>query len=384
MLFIGLLCNCRPDGDPAVELSPSVVNRAILLNRLLAPSGVGVFLFSPRDVVTREEVPGFVVRGDEFVPARMPVPRINASWTYGTRRLLNEGMGYRTFQRWIRQHDIRVYVPYAFAEMVSNKRKAYAAVSAFDPGLHPRTEDYSGRTGQLEEFMRTTGIAFVKPRAGSKGNRIFVARRNATGLDLTYYEMKNSQHFGGISLDAAAAVIDGTVGGMSYVIQEGVDALRINGSVFDIRVVTVNDGQRWHTILETRLSPPGSDLSNIAQGGTIHATEELLATSLGSAATRELLERVEGTALGLARYLETYFPGELMELGFDFVVDCRLGLHLVEVNSKPGAAGLGSETRIFDWGDEDRLHFSRWLEPHVRHLAGFFQARIAETVPGER
>ncbi|MDH5256254.1 MAG: hypothetical protein OEW72_10100, partial [Gammaproteobacteria bacterium] len=315
MLHIGLLCNCRPDGNPAAELSPSVVNRAVLLARLLAPSGVGVFLFSPRDVVTPEEVPGFVVRGDEFVPARMPVPRINASWTYGTRRLLNEGMGYRTFQRWIREHGIQVYVPYAFAEMVSNKRKACTAVSAFDPGLHPRTEDYSGRPAQLEEFMRPTGIAFVKPRAGNKGNRIFVARRDATGLSLTYYEKKDRQHFGGITLDAAVAVIGGAMGGMSYVVQEGVDTLRINGSVFDIRVVAVNDGRLWHTILETRLSPPGSDLSNIAQGGTIHVTEELLAASLGSAATRELLERVDATALGLARHLEASFPGELMELG---------------------------------------------------------------------
>lgn len=384
MLRIGLLCNCRPDGNPAAELSPSVVNRAVLLDRLLAPSGVGMFLFSPRDVVTREEVPGFVIRGDDFVPARMPVPRINASWTYGTRRLLNEGMGYRTFQRWIRQHGIRVHVPYAFAEMVSNKRKAYTAVSAFNPGLHPRTEDYSGRPGQLDEFMRRTGIAFIKPRSGNKGNRIFVARGDAAGLALTYYEKKDSQHFGAISLDAAVAVIAGAIGGTSYVVQEGVDALRIKGSVFDIRVVAVNDGQRWHTILETRLSPPGSDLSNISQGGTIHVTEELLSASLGSAATRELLERVDGTALGLARHLETSFPGELMELGFDFVVDSRLGLHLVEVNSKPGAAGLGSETRIFDWSAEDRRHYSRWLEPHVRHLASFFQARIAEAWPSER
>jgi hypothetical protein len=374
--YVGLLCNCSRGGNPKDELSPSLINRAFLLDRSLTQDGIAVFLFSPRDVTTPAEVDGYTINGENLVPARLPVPRVNANWTYATRRLLKEGMGYNGFKRWAAANGIQVYVPYAFAEIVSNKHKAYEAVRAYDPALHPHTENYTGSIFQVESFLRRSRSVFIKPRSGNKGNCIFVLRQDAGGLSLKYYEQRRQQVFRLLGPEAAIDVIAGAVGGMSYVIQEGIESLRSRGSVFDVRLVMVNDGSDWHAIFETRLAPPGSDLTNVFQGGSIHVTETLLAGSLGDDLARQRLGEIARAGHGLARHFEEKFPGQLMEIGFDFLLDQSCRLHLVEVNSKPGVAGFGSETKLFDWTAADEEHYRHWVRPHVAHIASFLRAKV--------
>jgi hypothetical protein len=379
--LVGLLCNCSMTRDPKDVLSPSIVNRAFLIDRLLKQSGIGVFLYSPRDVTSPADVAGYTISGDDVVAGKAPMPRVNANWTYGTRRLLNQGIGYNGFKRLCRDNGIRVFVPYAFAERVSNKKKAYDLVRAFDPALHPHTEDYTGALIQVESFLRNASTVFIKPRSGNRGNRIFVLRPVQGGFTLKYYEDGGQRLFGPLTLDAAIGVIQGAASGRSYVIQEGINTLQVEGSVFDVRVVMVNDGSRWHALFETRLAPPGSDLSNIFQGGSVCATETLLSRSLGDDAAQGVMANITRVAHGLAGYLESMYPGELMELGFDFVLDRGCLPHLVEINSKPGAVGLGYEKKLFEWNAADKANYERWVQPYVAHLATFLKSKVEAAKP---
>jgi hypothetical protein len=374
--IVGLLCNCAPDGDAKQELSPSIVNRAILIHRQLEPAGIEVFLYSPRDVTLAAEVPGFVIEADDLVAASRPVPSVNANWTYGTRRLLRKGMGYRGFEKWAAENGIAIYVPYAFSEVVSNKRKAFDVVSKFDPALHPHTEDFAGSSAQLSAFLERADLVFIKPRSGNKGNRIFVLRKEGAALSLKYYEAGADRVFSPVTTETALDVITVAAGDKSYIIQEGVDSLRFEGSVFDVRVVMVHDASRWHSILETRVAPANSDLSNIFQGGSIQVTEDIFESMLGAEKARELESEIRHVSHGLAEHLESLHPGDLMELGFDFVLDQECGLHLVEVNAKPGIAGFGSEAKIFEWKPEDEPYYQKWVYPHVQHLASFLQSKV--------
>lgn len=381
--YIGLLCNCSTEKSPREELSPSVINRAFLIDRLLRPSGIGLFLLSPQAVTSLAEVPGYTVEGDALVASRKPMPRINANWTYGTRRLINLGMGYRRFTRWVADNQIGIYVPYAFSELVSNKRKAYEVVRKIDPSLHPHTEDFIGALPQVESFLDRSDVVFIKPRSGNRGNDIFVLRRGLGGLSLKYYGQGTHRLFSPIALPEALGVVQAAAGGKSYVIQQGIECARADGSVFDIRVVMVNDGNRWHSIFETRLAPPGSDLSNIFQGGSIQVTESLLSALYGDQAARLLEEEITATSHRVAEHLETLYPGELIEMGFDFLLDRERRLHLVEVNAKPGVAGFGSETTLFEWGAEEEAHYRRWVYPHITHLAGFLKKKAEKALLSE-
>ncbi len=385
MGIVGLLCNCSEKDDPKAQLSASVINRAFLLDRILEPSGIEVFLYSPADVSAEQtrstgRVEGYRVAGDDLVPTTRPIPRVNANWTYRTRKLIDGGMGYRQFKRWTRENQVEVYVPFEFSEMVSDKRRACAVVEEYAPGLHPHTEDYIGSRRQVEAFFERSDIVFLKPRAGNRGNRIFVLRRGKEGIALRYYDRGDQRILEPITIDAALGVVEAAAGDKNYIVQEGVDSLRYEGSVFDVRIVMVNDSQSWHSILETRVAPTDSDLSNIFQGGSIRVTEDLLEQMLGPTGARAIESDIRRVSHGLAEHLDTYFPGKLMEIGFDMLIDSDQKLRLVEVNAKPGVAGIASENRIFDWKSEDAAFYDRWVHPHVQHLAKFLVSKVEAAI----
>lgn len=384
MKTLGLLCKCSDKTDPRSQLSPSIINRAFLIDRLIRPAGGEVFLYSPADIEPDDapegrSLAGFRVEGDTLVPDHRPIPAVNANWTYRTRKLLDRGMGYRAFKKWAASNGVSIFVPFAFAEMVSDKRRAFAVVDQAFPGLHPHSEDYIRSPRQIENFFERSEIVFLKPRAGNRGNQIFVLRRKDDAIALKYYDHGEQRDLFPLTLDGAMSLIEAAAGDKNFIIQEGVDSLRFDEAVFDVRVVVVNDSERWETILETRLAPRGSDLSNVFQGGSIRVTEELLREILGPDRAQTLESEIRATSLRLAEHFESHFVGDLMEIGLDFVIDRQLGLHLVEVNAKPGLAGLGSETRIFEWQPDESQAFDRWVDPHVRHLARFLLAKLEST-----
>jgi hypothetical protein len=376
MTYIGMLCNVDMDSDPREQLSPSVINRACLIDDLLAPAGIRAFLYCPKDVSSGGDTPGYVLKERIPYAVRQPVPRVNANWSYRTRQLLRSGMGYQPFKRWLRDRGIEVYVPYEFAELVSNKLKTYELVRGWDPSLHPYTEEFVGSPAQIESFLARSQTVFFKPRAGHKGNRIFVLRRSRNACALQYYDSRERRVFPCLSLDACLVLIEGAASREQYVVQEGIESLRHDGAVFDIRVVLLHDGREWNAILESRVSPPGSDLSNVYQGGTVHMTGEVLAASIGELESHAIQECARRTSLSLAAHLESQFPGALPEIGLDFVLDPDRKLHLVEINAKPGIAGIGSERRYLEWTPEERSLHEMWTLPHMKRLAAFLRHKI--------
>lgn len=379
MTHVGVLCNLDVNGDPLQELSPSVINRAWLIGRLLAPEDTGLFLYCPKDVAPTSEVPGYVLEKEKLVATQRPVPRVSANWSYRTRHLLRHGMGYQPFKRWMREQGNVVYVPYEFSELVSNKQKAYEAVREWDESLHAHTEDFVASPTQIESFLARSKTVFIKPRAGHKGNRIFVLRRSGRGYSLDYYDSRARRSYPCISLEAVLGLVDGAASRERYVVQEGVESLRYQDAVFDVRVVMVHDGRAWHALLESRLAPSGSDLSNVYQGGSIRVTGELLTSTVGERESRVVEDRLRQISHGLARHFESRFPDMLPEIGLDFVVGPDRRPHLVEVNAKPGIAGIGSETKLFEWAPEEQALHEMWTFPHMKHLAGFLRHKIEAT-----
>jgi hypothetical protein len=373
---IGVLCNVDMNGDPREQLSASVINRAFLLGQLLAQDDIRLFLYCPKDVAANGEVPGFLLEDQLLLRVRQTVPRVNANWSYRTRHLLRQGMGYRSFKRWMQEHGHDVYVPYAFSELVSNKQKAYESVRGWDESLHPRTEDFDGSPEQVEDFLARSKTVFLKPRAGHKGNRVFVLRRSEDGYSLEYYDSQARRSFSRLSLTAILGLIECAAGRERYVMQEGIESLRYEDSVFDVRIVMVHDGQGWHSLFESRLSPPGSALSNVYQGGTIRTTRELLAATVGETDCEVVEGRLRQVSNGLAEYFESQFPDALPEIGFDFVIDQDRTTRLVEVNAKPGIAGIGSERKLWEWTAEEMTLHEQWTMPHMTHLAGFLRHKV--------
>jgi hypothetical protein len=97
--------------------------------------------------------------------------------------------------------------------------------------------------------------------------------------------------------------------------------------------------------------------------------------ALGAEASQQLLYELQSESFGLAAYLERLHPGEILEVAFDFAVDRDGGLKLLEVNTKPGLAGIGSDVSVHDKRPQHEAAFERWVYPHASYLAQFLLAK---------
>jgi len=377
-MHVGFLFNCSMTTNPRVRLSPAVINRALLIDAVLRQFDSRVFYYSPKHIRSvGEQVPGYVIEGHDFVPSRSHIPLVNGNWTYNTRALMNQGMGFQNFAQWADEHQVGVYVPLAFSELVANKYEAYKLVRGYRDDLHPHTEPYRHSLDQLGHFLDRNDSIFIKPRAGNKGNRILTLRRSSSGYMLKRYHNGVRQQNSFDDLAAASnAIRDYTHGSRRFIIQSGINTLRYDGSVFDIRVVMMFDGREWDWIHEVRLSPQGSDISNVSQGGICVATEDFLLMLLGSETAQKVLADLRSDSFGLAAYLDKLHPGELMELAFDFVVDSNQSPRLVEINTKPGLANVGFSNSVIDMPADLEPQFKRWVYPHTGSLARFLQSKV--------
>ena len=375
---VGFLFNCSMKTNPRVRLSASLLNRVALIDAALREADMRVFFYSPKHVTeAAATVPGYVLDEDEFVPTTSEVPLVNGNFTYQTRRLLEKGMGYRRFVDWAEQRGIGVYVPYAFSELVHDKYETYRLVRAHHETLHPYCEPYRRSARQLERFVDSSVSTFIKPRAGSKGNRITTLKRDRNGLSVTFYHAGRQRRFAAKSVAEASEFVRYlTKGKTRYVIEHGIDTLSYGDCVFDIRVVMVQDGTTWTWFHEARLSPRGSDVSNVSQGGSAVVTEDLLHAVLGAEAAQQKLRELESEAFALAVYLDKLHPGDLMEVAFDFVLDREAKLHLVEINTKPGLLHVGFLRKVFDALPAEEPLFERYVYPHTSALARFLRNKL--------
>jgi hypothetical protein len=256
-------------------------------------------------------------------------------------------------------------------------------VRAHHETLHPHCERFRHSSKQLERFAESSASTFIKPRAGSKGNGITTLKRDRSGLSVTHYYAGRQQRFGAKSIAEASALIGGfTKGRGNYVIEHGIETLPYGHCVFDIRVIMVHDGHAWSWFNEARLSPHGSDVSNLSQGGVSVPTKDLLSSALGVEAAQQKFHELESESFALAAYLEKLHPGELLELAFDFVLDREARLYLVEINTKPGLLHIGFLRSVFDKTPDEEPLFEQWVYPHTTALARFLQTRIERRAAG--
>ncbi len=382
MQHIGFQVNCPGSTHPWPRLTPSVINRIALIDRAIRSSGFRLFMYSPSEI--REDtgaIAGFLHDEGELRMAEAPLPRINANWTRRTKRNLNRGMGYEKFQGWMASRGAEVFLPYRISDVLSNKQRAFRLVYEYDPALHPHTEVYRGSLAQLDFFIGSGPLTFLKPRGGSRGDGLIVIQHQRDGLGISYYEKGRRRLDVASDVEKAHEVVERLVPrSKRMVIQRGIDTHKFDGRTFDVRVIMLNDGRRWHCLHEARLSRQRSRVSNVAQGGRSVVTEELLIETLGPQTTDQILSEIQSESFGLAAHLERRFPGQLNEFALDFVIDKQGRPWLIETNTKPGMPSVGSEVTVFNASREHAYAFDRWVYPHCEILAEFLlrKARSAQ------
>ena len=359
-----------------------ILHRAVPMTTVLRDFGTELFMFSPRHVLRETgEVEGYVIEDGRMVPRSGTVPLVNGDWYIGTsRRVPNNAMSKSEFATWVRHRRIDVYPSAALTQKLRDKYSTYKMLSEIDPRLQPYTEPFESDREQLERFLAAWPTVFLKPNKGNRGNGIVVVGRSMHGFDVARHRGGERDAWRCASIDELLATICAVADRRPYIVQEGVEYERFEGSSYMIRIVMADDGDQWHWLYKAHIAASDSAVANISQGGRNVRLEDVLAHLYGEAEVQPLLERLRRICFATTTQLDGRYPG-IMELAYDILIDGEHNPRIVEVNAKPGLTlpslrSSGTFRNIFTLSRRDERRYGRIVVPYATHLAGFLQKRL--------
>lgn len=112
-----------------------------------------------------------------------------------------------------------------------------ASRSTFVQNNIPYTKKYAG-LNSLISMLENYEVVYLKPKDASSGNGIFKIEKH-----LNCFYISSRQNYSKISTEIAdiQPILNATLGGASYIIQEGVDLLKFENRYTDFRVIMQKD-----------------------------------------------------------------------------------------------------------------------------------------------
>ncbi|AIQ70859.1 YheC/YheD family protein [Paenibacillus graminis] len=196
-------------------------------------------------------------------------------------------------------------------------------------GYIPGTMEYSA--AGLLRMLGKYGTVVIKPIVGGGGFGVIKVFRNSRGYGFTHmHSTRMYRNFSSMkrSLDLFKVK-------RKYLMQQGISLARIDGRPIDYRVKVVKNGTHWEfRSMVGRVARPGLFVTNLCKGGTMLSCREGLRRSLPRVRTSAKKAEMRRLTLICIELLERHFPG-IGELGFDYAVDLRGKIWILEVNTRP-------------------------------------------------
>ncbi|WCF09651.1 YheC/YheD family protein [Paenibacillus thiaminolyticus] len=178
------------------------------------------------------------------------------------------------------------------------------------------------RPGNVAALMDGYGAIVLKPDNNSVGHGIMKLERSSTGWTIVYSwrtsggsrRWRKAKLPGGKLPRFVLAQLRRT----PYLVQELLPLARYHDRPFDLRVSVQRDGSReWQiTGIVGRVAPQHTFVTNVAQGGTVHQLEELVAAGVPHCSVLEVVERVNAFSLHIVNRLSHSLP-HMADVGLD-------------------------------------------------------------------
>jgi len=198
--------------------------------------------------------------------------------------------------------------------------------------LHvPKTELFNSEN--LKAMLKEYDFVYIKPDCGRGGKRVILIVSQDDGGYQIYYDTEATKVN---KITAAVKFVDKIADGDQFIIQQGINMLRIGRAPFDLRVNVQKPYENWEvTAMIAKMMAPGKVVTNYCQGSTLVDFEQALQQA---GLSREKINQVKGllTDLGerTATVLNDKYHG-LRELGLDIALDSGAEPWILEVNTKP-------------------------------------------------
>jgi len=227
---------------------------------------------------------------------------------------------------------------------------------------------------QVKQMLDEYGVVYLKPINGSKGRNIIkVIKNKNTRLYEYHYQLNYQPHQGTANnLNTLQQSLKKIMGNRSYIVQRGINLLKVDGNIADVRVLVQKDhtGQPLITGKAFRIGKKSSITSNISGGGTGERLQVVLKRCFPDILVREkILQDINCLALKVTQVLEEN-TSAIGELGIDIGIDIKGKVWFIEANPKPAR-------RVFNLIGEMSTRKMSIQRPllYAYFLAGFSQER---------
>ncbi len=340
-----------------------IMYRASVLAPELAKHGYKLICYSPIDVNKEEKtVAGYVLENNEFKQVCAAIPKVNYDFCIGPDDL----NVYTDLHPWALDQGYKFYPTKVMRKLAQDKLLAAQILSKFDKSTVPYTEIFNGSIDQVKTYLLKIPTVFIKPRYGARGNKILVVKSENNQFLVQYYMDIQKQTTSFLTLPECVSYINDMVNNEKYIIQEAVDVVSYEDSVFDIRVIVFNEGEKWHFLSEVRIGVKSSEISN--NGGTdipIEFLEKIFSKEKASS----IIEKIKETTINLTIFLSKECDELINELAFDVMIDKSANIYFAEINTKPGLAGLTKYDDFFNMTDYEKNFYKKLSVKHGHYLA---------------
>jgi len=185
----------------------------------------------------------------------------------------------------------------------------------------------------FQEWMNKYPTVFLKPENGTGGRGIIQVKKKGDGY--RYKKNRKSRHYSDLS--SLLKKIKPQIESGNYLIQQGIDLLKVEGKPVDFRVLLLRPRKKWKVM--GRMGKQAAKkriVTNHCQGGKPLTLRKALKKAKGITGIdyKNIKHSVDDTSRLTAKTLCKKFKG-LRELGLDLAIDKDLKIWILEANTKP-------------------------------------------------
>jgi hypothetical protein len=242
----------------------------------------------------------------------------------------------------------------------------------------PETKLFSKES--LSSMLIKYPLLYIKPIASWGGKDISTIQQNGNSFIWT---IQGQEAIIIHDLNEIYHQIDQFYQDKSTIIQRGIPAVKYYDHPFDIRshLYKEMDGTWIYAGDLVRIGGTGSIVSNIEiSNGSVKPTEDVFSVVIPDSNHQLLKDRLKIASMEICQMLDQYHF--FMEVGFDFAIDHRENLWIIEVNTddKQGGPDLYLFSLLPDQSSFDQIihHKSKIYDKWMRHMMDSFEAYLTE------
>lgn len=307
--------------------------------------GVTPCFFRIQDVRSGSpSIKAFVKENGRFIRKTIPMPLVIhnraiypgqrqqdelSSWVYSGTQLFNQWNRYgklETHQLLMNDDSLRPHLP----------------------GTFEATED------NVNIMMKLYDKMIIKPDRSSVGRGVMLLERSGDSWKLTYPASLSIHNKKWLSLTFKGprlpSLLKQRFRKMKYIVQQHLPLATYQGRPFDMRVSVQRDGTGdWQvTGLVVKVAATSRFLTNVAQGGSVHQLEPILADEYAHLPQDTVIQDIYRFSLRIASRLGTCLP-HMADLGLDIGITAEGFPLFIECNGKDQRYSLREAGLLEEW-----------------------------------